>query len=108
MKNFIYDGFACIEANEDEIVFSNGRGEVRLELMELDCVPMKNYKFSFEECEDGEWKITAFEKNKFNEFSIFMVGESKGKICVTMHLDSYKGEDMLHFKRGTKFNMKIE
>lgn len=108
MKKFIYDEFACIEANEDEIVFSNGRGEVRLELMELDCVPMKNYKFSFEECEDGEWKIAGFEKDKFDKFSVFMRRSPKGKVCVTMHLDSYKKEDMEYFKCGTKFNMKIE
>ena len=108
MNKFIYEGFACTEANDEEIVFSNGRGEVRLELMELDCVPMKKYKFSFEENENGEWKITAFEKNKFNEFSIFMVREHKGKICVTMHLDAYKEEDMMHFKCGTRFNLKIE
>jgi hypothetical protein len=108
MKKFIYDGFACIEANEDEIVFSNGRGEVRLELMELDCVPMKNYKFSFEECEDGEWKIVGFEKDKFDKFSVFMRRSPKGKVCVTMHLDSYKKEDMEYFKCGTKFNLKIE
>lgn len=108
MKKFIYDGFACIEANEDEIVFSNGRGEVRLELMELDCVPMKNYKFSFEECEGGEWKITGFEKDKFDKFSVFMRRSPKGKVCVTMHLDSYKKEDMEYFKCGTKFNLKIE
>ena len=108
MNKFIYEGFACIEANDERIVFSNGRGEVRLELMKLDCVPMKKYKFSFEENENGEWKITAFEKNKFNEFSIFMVREHKGKICVTMHLDAYKEEDMMYFKRGTRFNLKIE
>ena len=108
MNKFIYEGFACTEANDEEIVFSNGRGEVRLELMELDCVPMKKYKFSFEENENGEWKITAFEKNKFNEFSIFMAREHKGKICVTMHLDAYKEEDMMHFKCGTRFNLKIE
>ena len=113
MNKFIYEGFACTEANDEEIVFSNGRGEVRLELMELDCVPMKKYKFSFEENENGKWKITAFEKNKFNEFSInefsiFMVGEPKGKICVTMRLDAYKEEDMIYFKRGTRFNLKIE
>lgn len=108
MNKFIYEGFACTEANDEEIVFSNGRGEVRLELMELDCVPMKKYKFSFEENENGEWKITAFEKNKFNEFSIFMAREHKGKICVTMHLDAYKEEDMMYFKRGTRFNLKIE
>ena len=70
MNKFIYEGFACTEANDEGIVFSNGRGEVRLELMKLDCVPMKKYKFSFEENENGKWKITAFEKNKFNEFSI--------------------------------------
>ena len=74
---------------------------------------MKKYKFSFEENENGKWKITAFEKNKFNEFSInefsiFMVGEPKGKICVTMRLDTYKEEDMIYFKRGTRFNLKIE
>ena len=69
---------------------------------------MKKYKFSFEENENGEWKITAFEKNKFNEFSIFMVREHKGKICVTIHLDAYKEEDMVYFKRGTRFNLKIE
>ena len=108
MNKFIYEGFACIEANDERIVFSNGRGEVRLELMKLDCVPMKKYKFSFEENENGKWKITAFEKNKFNEFSIFMMGEPKGKICVTMHLDAYKEEDMRHFKCGTRFNLKIE
>ena len=108
MNKFIYEGFACIEANDERIVFSNGRGEVRLELMKLDCVPMKKYKFSFEENENGEWKITAFEKNKFNEFSIFMAREHKGKICVTMHLDAYKEEDMIYFKRGTRFNLKIE
>ena len=108
MNKFIYEGFACTEANDEGIVFSNGRGEVRLELMELNCVPMKKYKFSFEENENGEWKITAFEKNKFNEFSIFMAREHKGKICVTMHLDAYKEEDMMHFKRGTRFNLKIE
>lgn len=108
MTKFIYDGFACTEANREEIIFSNGRGEIQLEKFDFDCIPMKKYKFSFEENENGKWKITAFEKNKFNEFSIFMVGEPKGKICVTMHLDSYKEEDMLHFKRGTKFNMKIE
>lgn len=108
MNKFIYEGFACTEANDEQIVFSNGRGEVRLELMELNCVPMKKYKFSFEENENGEWKITAFEKNKFNEFSIFMAREHKGKICVTMHLDAYKEEDMMHFKRGTRFNLKIE
>lgn len=81
MNKFIYEGFACIEANDERIVFSNGRGEVRLELMELDCVPMKKYKFSFEENENGEWKITAFEKNKFNEFSIFMVNYLQSKDC---------------------------
>ena len=108
MNKFIYEGFACIEANREEIVFSNGRWEIRLENFDFDCIPMEKYKFSFEENENGKWKITAFEKNKFNEFSIFMTGEPKGKICVTMHLDSYKEEDMLHFKRGTKFNMKIE
>ena len=108
MNKFIYEGFACTEANDEGIVFSNGRGEVRLELMKLDCVPMKKYKFSFEENENGKWKITAFEKNKFNEFSIFMMGEPKGKICVTMHLDAYKEEDMMYFKRGTRFNLKIE
>ena len=74
---------------------------------------MKKYKFSFEENENGKWKITAFEKNKFNEFSInefsiFMVGEPKGKICVTMQLDAYKEEDMIYFNRGTRFNLKIE
>ena len=74
---------------------------------------MKKYKFSFEENENGKWKITAFEKNKFNEFSInefsiFMVGEPKGKICVTMQLDAYKEVDMIYFKRGTRFNLKIE
>lgn len=108
MNKFIYEGFACIEANEDEIVFSNGRGEVRLELMELDCVPMKKYKFTFEECENGEWKVTAFEKDKFDKFSVFMEKSPKGKVCVTMHLDSYKKEDMGYFKRGTKFNLNIE
>ena len=108
MNKFIYEGFACTEANDEQIVFSNGRGEVRLELMELNCVPMKKYKFSFEENENGEWKITAFEKNKFNEFSIFMAREHKGKICVTMRLDAYKEEDMMHFKCGTRFNLKIE
>ena len=108
MNKFIYEGFACTEANDEEIFFSNGRGEVRLELMELDCVPMKKYKVAFEENENGEWKITAFEKNKFNEFSIFMAREHKGKICVTMHLDAYKEEDMIYFKRGTRFNLKIE
>ena len=108
MNKFIYEGFACTEANDEQIIFSNGRGEVRLELMELDCVPMKKYKFSFEENENGEWKITAFEKNKFNEFSIFMAREHKGKICVTMHLDAYKEEDMMYFKRRTRFNLKIE
>ena len=72
MNKFIYEGFACIEANEDEIVFSNGRGEVRLELIELNCVPMKKYKFTFEECENGEWKVTAFEKDKFDKFSVFI------------------------------------
>ena len=69
---------------------------------------MKKYKFSFEENENGKLKINAFEKNKFNEFSIFMVGQPKGKICVTMHLDAYKAEDMEHLKRGTRFNLKIE
>ena len=108
MNKFIYEGFACTEANDEQIVFSNGRGEVRLELMKLNCVPMKKYKFSFEENENGEWKINAFEKNKFNEFSIFMAREHKGKICVTMHLDAYKEEDMRYFKRGTRFNLKIE
>ena len=108
MNKFIYEGFACTEANNEEIVFSNGRGEVRLELMELDCVPMKKYKFSFEENEKGKYKITAFEKDKFDKFSIFMEGEPKGKICVTIHLDAYKEEDMIYFKRGTRFNLKIE
>ena len=108
MKKFIYEGFACTEANEEEIVFSNGRGEVRLELMELDCVPMKKYKFTFEECENGEWKVNAFEKDKFDKFSVFMVKSPKGKVCVTMHLDSYKKEDMEYFKRGKRFNLKIE
>ena len=115
MEKFIYEGFACIEANNERLVFSNGRGEIWLESIRIseafdfDCIPMKKYKFSFEKNENGNWKITAFEKNKFNEFSIFMVGEQpRSKICVTMHLDSYKEEDMIHFKRGTKFNMKIE
>jgi hypothetical protein len=108
MAKFIYDCFACTEANEDEIVFSNGRGEVRLELMDYDCVPMKKYKFTFEENEKGEYKITAFEKDKFDKFSIFMEKNPRGKVCVTMHLDSYKAEDMEHLKRGTKFNLKIE
>lgn len=107
MNKFIYEGFACIEANEDETIFSNGRGEVRLELTELDCVPMKKYKFTFEECENGEWKVTAFEKDKFDKFSVFMMKNSS-KLCVTMHLDSYKKEDMEYFKRGTRFNLKIE
>ena len=26
MNKFIYDGFACTEANDEQIVFSNGRG----------------------------------------------------------------------------------
>ena len=113
MNKFIYEGFACTEANDEQIVFSNGRGEVRLENFNFDCIPMKKYKFSFEENENGKWKINAFEKNKFNEFSInefsiFMVGEPKGKICVTMCLDAYKEEDMIYFKRGTRFNLKIE
>lgn len=113
MNKFIYEGFACTEANDEQIVFSNGREEVRLENFNFDCIPMKKYKFSFEENENGKWKINAFEKNKFNEFSInefsiFMVGEPKGKICVTMHLDAYKEEDMMHFKCGTRFNLKIE
>ena len=109
MNKFIYEGFACIEANEEEIVFSNGRGEVRLELMELDCgVPMKKYKFTFEESENGEWKVTAFKNDKFNKFSVFMVKSPKGKLCVTIHLDAYKEEDMIYFKRGTRFNLKIE
>lgn len=108
MNKFIYEGFACTEANREEIVFSNGRGEIRLELMELDCVPMKKYKFSFEECAGGEWKITGFEKDKFDKFSVFMRRSPKGKVCVTMHLDSYKKEDMEYFKCGTKFNLKIE
>jgi hypothetical protein len=108
MNKFIYEGFACVEANEDEIVFSNGRGEIRLELIELNCTPMKNYKFSLETCEDGEWKIVGFEKDKFDKFSVFMKRSPKGKFCVTMHLDSYKKEDMEYFKCGTKFNLKIE
>ena len=113
MNKFIYEGFACTEANDEQIIFSNGRGEVRLENFNFDCIPMKKYKFSFEENENGKWKINAFEKNKFNEFSInefsiFMVGEPKGKICVTMRLDAYKEEDMIYFKRGTRFNLKIE
>lgn len=108
MNKFIYEGFACTEANEEEIVFSNGRGEVRLELTELDCVPMKKYKFTFEESKNGEWKVTAFENDKFDKFHIFMVKNPKGKVCVTMHLDSYKEEDMIYFKRGTRFNLKIE
>lgn len=108
MNKFIYEGFACTEANEDEIVFSNGRGEVRLELMELNCVPMKKYKFTFEESENGEWKVTAFENDKFDKFHVFMEKNPKGKLCVTMHLDSYKKEDMEYFKRGTRFNLKIE
>ena len=108
MNKFIYEGFACVEANEDEIVFSNGRGEIRLELIELNCTPMKNYKFSLEPCEEGEWKISSFEKDKFDKFSVFMKRSPKGKFCVTMHLDSYKKEDMEYFKCGTKFNLKIE
>ena len=108
MNKFIYEGFACTEANNEQIVFSNGRGEVRLENFNFDCIPMKKYKFSFEENENGKWKINAFEKNKFNEFSIFMAREHKGKICVTMHLDAYKEEDMIYFKLGTRFNLKIE
>lgn len=108
MKKFIYEGFACKEANNEEIVFSNGRGEVRLELMELDCVPMKKYNFIFEESENGEWKVTAFENDKFDKFSVFMVKNPKGKLCVTIHLDAYKEEDMIYFKLGTRFNLKIE
>ena len=108
MNKFIYEGFACTEANDEQIIFSNGRGEVRLENFNFDCIPMKKYKFSFEENENGEYKITAFEKDKFDKFSVFMVKSPKGKVCVTMHLDSYKKEDMEHFKRGTRFNLKIE
>lgn len=108
MNKFIYEGFACTEANDEQIIFSNGRGEVRLENFNFDCIPMKKYKFSFEENENGEYKITAFEKDKFDKFSVFMVKSPKGKVCVTMHLDSYKKEDMEYFKRGTRFNLKIE
>ena len=70
MNKFIYEGFACTEANDEQIVFSNGRGEVRLENFNFDCIPMKKYKFSCEENENGKWKITAFEKNKFKSPSI--------------------------------------
>lgn len=59
-------------------------------------------------CENGEWKVNAFEDDKFDKFYVFMAREHKGKICVTMHLDAYKEEDMIYFKRGTKFNLKIE
>ena len=108
MNKFIYEGFACTEANDEEIVFSNGRGEVRLENFNFDCIPMKKYKFSFEENENGEYKITAFEKDKFDKFSIFMEKNPRGNVCITMHLDAYKEEDMMYFKRGTRFNLKIE
>ena len=108
MKKFIYEGFACIEANREEIVFSNGRGEIRLKNFDFDYIPMKKYKFSFEENENGDWKVTAFEKDKFDQFSVFMISNIRGKLSVTMHLDSYKEEDMIHFKRGTKFNLKFE
>lgn len=108
MKKFIYEGFACKEANNDEIVFSNGRGEVRLEHVNYDCVPMKKYNFTFEENENGEWKVTAFEDDKFDKFYVFMSRKPESKLCVTMHLDAYKEEDMVYFKRGTRFNLKIE
>ncbi len=109
MTKFIYDGFACVLANEDEVIFSNGRnGEIRLEQTYFDCVPMKKYKFSFEMNENGEYSVTSFEKDKFDKFCVFMEKKPNCRICVGMHLDSYKDEDMEYFKRGTRFNLKIE
>ena len=109
MAQFIYDDFACISANDEEIIFSNGRGEIRLKYMNFDCIPMKKYKFSFMENNNGVYTVFSFENDKFNNFHVGMKNESrKGEIEIVMHLDAYNNVDMKSFKRGIKFNLNIK
>lgn len=108
MVIFIYDGFACVSANEDEILFSNGRGEIRLEHMNFDCVPMQKYKFTMSTNEKGNYRVFSFEKDKFDKFHVKLVSTNEAIITVTMHLDSYSKNELISFKRGTKFNVLIE
>lgn len=115
MKNFIYEGFACIKANEEEVLFSRNSGEIRIEHqgnLHKTLIPMKKYCISLFENnakDDIGFRVKSFELDKFDNFIVeFRNANTHENLEIKMALDSYKNEDMENFVVGKKYDLKIE
>lgn len=112
--NFVYEGFACIEVNEEEVVFSRNSGEIRLENKRDLCklyTPMKKYTVSLIETTTNinTFLVKSFMLDKFNNFIVVLRNSNaQDTIEIKMPLDSYDNEDMKSFSIGKKYDMKIE
>jgi hypothetical protein len=117
MENYNFDGFALTEANNDQMVFTRGSSEILFETIrsDLNWIPMEEYNFKFTKNEknDGVFKVSAFEKDKYGivhiDFSrIFDKGDLCKCIVLSCHIDSFKKEDMVNFMRGTSYDITYE
>lgn len=115
MAKFVYEGFACTEANEEEILFSRNSGEIRIEhqnALHKTFIPMKKYCISLFENnvnDDVGFRVKSFELDKFDNFIVkFRNANTHETLEIKMALDSYKNEDMKNFVVGKKYNLKIE
>lgn len=114
MNKFIYEGFACTEANEEEVVFSRNSGEIRLENRRDLCklyTPMKKYTVSLIETTTNvnTFLVKSFMLDKFNNFIVILRNSNaQDTVEIKMPLDSYKNEDMESFSIGKKYDVKIE
>jgi len=112
--NFVYEGFACIEANEEEVVFSRNSGEIRLENKRGLCklyTPMKKYTVSLIETTTNinTFLVKSFMLDKFNNFIVVLRNSNaQDTVEIKMPLDSYKKEDIESFSIGKKYDVKIE
>lgn len=117
MKNYSFDGFALIEANSEQMLFTRGTSEILFENIRSDLkwIPMSEVNFEFikNEKNDGVFIVNGFEKDKYNIVHItFNRSHDKGELCkcvvLSCHIDSFKKEDMVNFMRGTSYDITYE
>lgn len=113
MNKFIYEGFACTEANEEEVVFSRNGGEIRMENRQYLCklTPMKKYTLSLVETTTkvNTFLVKSFMLDKFNNFIVVLCNSNtQNTVEIKMPLDSYKNGDMESFSIGKTYDVKIE
>lgn len=104
---FKYENFACISANAEECVFSNYTGgEIRIDGENFPCVPMEKYDFIITENDKGDFKISSFEKDKFNNFHLKLTSDGLS-VTFSVGIDGYSKSDMKSFVLGNKFNFEF-